>query len=278
MRFPTPTSPFPMSIRIPLSGVVITRNEADRIGRCLASMRPLCSELIVLDSGSEDDTVAIARAHGAIVHHQDWLGFAAQKNMAMGLATQPWLLLLDADEWLAEGAEETIRALFRSGAIEQADGWVLTRRNWFLGRRLRGGEPSERLVRPGWRYLEALVHECPDLDRKRLLPLDAEIEHDTARSLEGHERKNRRYAQLWARQRFRDGKRTWRGAGWLHAAACMIKAYLLRAALLDGREGWLYHRAHARYVLAKYRALLDLQHASRSNDSGPHSTGARTSP
>ena len=89
---------------LPLSGVIIAKNEADRIGRCLASMRPVCAEMLVLDCGSDDDTVAVARAAGARVEHQDWLGFAGQKNEAISRATQPWLLLLDADEWLAEGA------------------------------------------------------------------------------------------------------------------------------------------------------------------------------
>lgn len=240
---------------LPISGVVITRNEADRIDRCLGSMRALCAELLVVDSGSDDGTVEVARALGARVEHQDWLGFAAQKNHAISRARQPWLLLLDADEWLAAGAGDAIRALFTSGREGEADAWVLTRRNWFLGRRLRGGEASERLVRPDWRYLLALVHEHPDLRGKRLRPLDAGIEHDTARSYEEHLRKQSRYAALWAEQQHRDSRRCSAVAGWIHAAASLFKAYALRAAFLDGREGWLFHRAHARYVLEKYRRL-----------------------
>jgi len=240
---------------LPISGVVISKNEGDRIGRCLQSMRNVCSDMLVLDCGSEDDTVAVARAAGARVEHQDWLGFAAQKNQAISRATQPWLLLLDADEWLAEGSEDAIRALFASGRHDQADAWVLTRRNWFLGRRLRGGEASERLVRPDWRYLQALVHESPDLRGKRLRPLDAYIEHDTARSYDEHVRKLSRYATLWAEQRHRAGKRCSALTGWIHAAAALFKAYVLRGAFLDGREGWLFHKAHSRYVLEKYRRL-----------------------
>ena len=247
-----------MSNPLPISGVVITKNEADRIGRCLGSMRDLCAELLVVDSGSEDDTVAVAEALGARVVHQNWLGYAQQKNHAISLAAQPWLLLLDADEWLAEGAAGAIRALFVDHKVEQADAWVLTRRNWFLGRRLRQGEPSERLVRPGWHYLEALVHERPDLTGQRLKPLDAVIEHDTARSYQDHLRTHQRYAQLWAQQRHADGKRSYPGEGWLHAVAYLLKSYLLRAAWLEGREGWLYHLAHLHYVVDKYRSLHQL--------------------
>ena len=85
-----------MSVPLPLSGVVITKNEADRIGRCVASMRALCAEVIVLDSGSTDATVEVARSLGARVEQRDWQGFAAQKNAATAMAGQPWVLLLDA--------------------------------------------------------------------------------------------------------------------------------------------------------------------------------------
>lgn len=249
-----------MGAALPISGVVITRNEGDRIGRCLDSMRGLCTELIVVDSGSEDDTVAIATAHGAVVHHQDWLGYAAQKNLAISLATQPWLLLLDADEWLADGTEHAIRNLFADGRVESADAWLLTRRNRFLGQRLRGGEPMERLVRPGWRYLPSRVHERPDLTGKTLRTLAADIEHDTSRSYEEHVAKLSRYAHLWARQRFEAGKRASALDGPVHATAYLVKQYLLRGALLDGAAGRRFHRAQVGYILEKYRALRALAH------------------
>lgn len=254
-----PTLPStPRAAPLPISGIVITKNEGDRIGRCLDSMQSLCTELLVVDSGSDDGTVAIAIAHGARVVHQDWLGYAAQKTHAISLATQPWLLLLDADEWLADGTEAAIRTLFASGGVEAADAWLLTRRNWFLGHRLRGGEPMERLVRPGWRYLPSLVHERPDLVGKTVKSLDADIEHDTSRSHAEHVSKLSRYAALWARQRQEAGKRANALDGPLHAGAYLLKQYLLRGALIDGRAGWRFHRAQAVYVLEKYRVLRTL--------------------
>lgn len=240
---------------LPISGVVISRNEADRIGRCLESMRSVCTEMLVLDCGSDDDTVAVARAAGARVEHQDWLGFAAQKNEAISRATQPWLLLLDADEWLADGAEAELRDLFASGRVEQADVWRLVRRNWFLGTGLRALERPERLVRPDHRYLPMRVHEKPDLAGKRVASCHAVIEHNTARSLQQHQAKNARYAQLWAEQRHADGKTCSALAPWGHALAYWLKAYLLKGALFEGRAGWWYHRSHARAVIQKYRQL-----------------------
>ena len=113
-----------MTSPLPLSAVIITRNEADRLGRCLASVRDVCSEILVLDCGSDDGTVALAQSFGARVEHQDWLGFAEQKNEAIRRATQPWLLLMDADEWLADGSEAFVDA--RTGAL--IDRWRPTDR------------------------------------------------------------------------------------------------------------------------------------------------------
>ncbi|MBA3929256.1 (heptosyl)LPS beta-1,4-glucosyltransferase [Pseudoxanthomonas japonensis] len=238
-----------------LSAVIITKNEVDRLGRCLASVQGLCSEILVLDCGSDDGTVALARSFGARVEHQDWLGFAGQKNEAIRRAERPWLLLLDADEWLADGSAAQLRALFATGEVERADVWRLKRCNWFLGRLLRGFERTERLVRPDHRYLPMRVHEKPDLAGKRVEDCDIVIEHNTARTLEAHRAKNDRYARLWAEQRHADGKRCSASSPWTHAAAYWLKMYLLRGAWRDGRRGWWFHASHARAVVDKYRHL-----------------------
>ncbi|NMW24733.1 glycosyltransferase family 2 protein, partial [Rhodanobacter denitrificans] len=85
---------------LPLTLAVITHNEAESIARCLDSV-PFAAEKLVVDSGSDDDTVAIARAHGARVVHQDWLGFGAQRNFASNQCSHDWILVLDADEYLS---------------------------------------------------------------------------------------------------------------------------------------------------------------------------------
>lgn len=247
-----------MPTPLPISGIVITRNEGDRIGRCLQSLQPLCAELLVLDSGSDDDTVEVAQSLGARVEHQDWLGFAGQKNAAIARARQPWVLMLDADEWLAEGADADLRALFASGRIDAADVWLLPRRNRFLGSWLRHREMTTRLTRPDLRYLPMRVHERMDLAGRRVLPCDVVIEHDTARSYAEHERKQGRYARLWAEQKHAEGRRGSPLAPWTHAIAYLLKVYLLRGGLLEGRSGWLYHWSHARCVVEKYRLLRAL--------------------
>ncbi len=245
----------PASAPLPLSAVVITRNEADRLPRLLHSLRGVVFETVVVDSGSTDATVEVASRAGARVVHQDWLGFGAQKNAAMALATQPWLLLMDADEWLAPGADAALRALFASGEVERADVWQLQRHNHFLGGRLRRPESMPRLVRPDLRFLPMLVHERMDMAARRVRASAVAIEHDTARSWEDHLRKQDRYADLWARQRHDEGRRCGAMAAWTHVVAYWLKSYVARAGFLDGRAGWRFHRAHARAVLRKYRGL-----------------------
>lgn len=249
--------------KLPICGVVIAKNEGDRIGRCVASLAALCREVLVLDSGSSDDTVANAVAAGARVEQQAWLGFAAQKNAAIARATQPWVLLLDADEWLDDDAAPTLRALFAGNEVERADVWRLPRRTHFLGTPLDHGgwgrEPVERLFRADLRYLPAEVHERLELAGRRVAAVPARIEHDTARSFEEYATKLQRYARLWAQQRRAAGKHAGALSAPLHAAAHWIKNYLLRGGFLDGPMARRYHGLHARYVFDKYHLLRALQ-------------------
>lgn len=248
-----------MSETLPLSGVVITRNEADRIGRCLASMLPLCRELIVLDSGSSDDTVTIARGLGARVEHQDWLGFAAQKNAAIARASQPWVLLLDADEWLELPAQQKLQRLFATGEFEQADVWLLLRRVHFLGHRMRAGsfahEPVERLFRAHLRHGIRPVHEFLDTTGANIRSSNIRLEHDTARTAGEYWCKLQGYARLWAEERLRQGRRSWPGRGALAAIVYLLKNLVLRGGLVDGVRGWQFHFLHARYARLKYDLL-----------------------
>lgn len=247
---------------LPISGVVIAKNEADRIGRCVASLHALCAEVLVLDSGSSDATVAQATAAGARVIDQPWLGFAAQKNAAIAAAGQPWVLLLDADEWLDARADDALRALFADNRSERADVWRLHRRTHFLGKALNfggwGRESVDRLFRPDLRYLPAQVHERLDLRGKRIERVDARIEHDTARSADEYRGKLDRYARLFAEQRLAAGKRAGALAPWTHAGFYVLKNFIVRGGFLDGPRGWQYHALHARYVWNKYRQMREL--------------------
>jgi (heptosyl)LPS beta-1,4-glucosyltransferase len=250
-----------MSEPLPLSGVVITLNEADRIARCVASMRGLCEDVLVLDSGSTDGTVEIARALGARVEQRDWDGFARQKNAAIERARHPWVLLLDADEWLEPEAQARLRALF-AGELEQADCWLLLRRTHFLGHAMRAGsfarEPVHRLFRSHLRHGLVPVHEYLDVEGARVRRSDIVLEHDTARSEDEYRQKLERYARLWAGQRAEQGRSAGALRGRLAALAYLTKNMLLRGGWRDGRAGWRFHLAHARYARLKYDLLRAL--------------------
>lgn len=244
----------------PITGIVITLDEASRIARCLRSMAPVCREILVLDAGSSDDTVAIARAEGAIVEHQEWLGYATQKNVAISRASQPWILLLDADEWLEPEAQARLLALFADGREAQADVWCLRRRAHFLGHRMRHGgfsrEPVQRLFRGHLRYGIRPVHEQLDTRGCRVRRSDIRLEHETARSTDEYWTKLRGHAQLWGQDQANRGRFVVPGRGLLAALAFLIKGLILQGGILDGRPSLRLHWLHARYVVRKYRRLL----------------------
>ena len=250
-----------MTDTLPLSGAVITFNEADRIARCIASMRAVCDDVVVLDSGSTDGTVEIARGLGARVEHRDWDGFARQKNAAIERTRQPWVLLLDADEWLEPQAQAELRRLF-AGDVEHADCWLLRRRTHFLGHAMRAGsfarEPVHRLFRRELRHADVPVHEYLDVTGRRVRMSDVELEHDTARSEAEYWAKLQRYARLWAEERAARGKRVGPGRALAAGIAYLLKNLVLRGGLVDGAAGWRFHLLHARYAVLKYRLLRAL--------------------
>lgn len=243
---------------LPVTGAVIAFNEADRIVRCVTSLASVCKEVVVIDSGSTDATVALARGAGARVEYAAWEGFGRQKNKAIEQASQAWVLMIDADEWLDPGTEKSLRELFDSGEVERADIWRLRRRTHFLGKVLRfgwGDERVGRLFRQQLRYQPLEVHERMDMAAWRVGLVSARIEHDTARSEREYREKLERYADLWAKQKRMKGRHARRGDRWLHAAYYWFKNMLLRGGLLDGPKGWLFHACHTRYVFRKYTLL-----------------------
>jgi len=154
----------------PLTVIVLTLNEERDLPVCLASVAALPARLVVLDSGSTDRTVALAREAGATVHTRPFAGYASQRNAALALAETPWILFLDADERLTPAGAAEIVAIVGAPATAGPVGYWLPRHNEFFGHRLRGGgwwpDPQLRLLRLARaRYDEArAVHEVVLLD------------------------------------------------------------------------------------------------------------------
>ncbi len=191
-----------------LSVCVITHNEADRLGRCLESVRDLADEIVVVDSGSTDGTRGVAEQFGVRWYERvPFPGWEAQKQWAMEQAEGEWILSLDGDEWLVDDSREHIsRAIQVEGVADSpgsaTNGFRLTLRTFFLGRWLRGGnsasEKKIRLVRSGHgRWTGGDPHERLEVDGP-VRDLRAIIGHEPRRSLGEHVRTIDRYTSLQA--------------------------------------------------------------------------------
>jgi glycosyltransferase involved in cell wall biosynthesis len=249
---------------LPISLIVITYNEAASIARCLDSVS-FAAEKIVLDCGSDDDTRAIAAAHGARVVNQPWLGFGAQRNFGSGLASHDWILSLDADEALTPeltGAlERGLPALLASNAAAG----VLFRTAWFMGRpmhwyRLMVRERKPRIYhRARARWSEARVHESLQYHGEEVT-FQPPFMHYLNPTLVHHQLKYLRYAELKALD-WREHGRGTRPYEWPFVLLLtFIKDYLFRLAVLDGARGWAAAYMAADYAVYKRMRYYEMQY------------------
>lgn len=240
---------------LPISLVVMTYNEAANIARCLDSV-PFAAEKLVIDCGSSDDTVAIARAHGARVVEQAWLGFGPQRNFGSAQASHDWVLVLDADEFLSEaGIAECRQRLPALIAGDAAAAWM-RRSTWYMGAPMRWYRPmvGERLARlyhcGRARWSEARVHESLVIDG-RSEELRVPFNHLHNPTLVHKDLKVLRYAELKALD-WRDKRkpaRMWQ-CPFVFAAA-FFKDYVLRLGMFDGWRGYVVAQTAASYAVYK---------------------------
>ena len=272
-----------------LSVVIITHNEEANLPRTLESVKPLVadgkSEIIVVDSGSTDRTVEIARSYGAKVFIEDWKGYAAQKNSAIEKASGTWILSLDGDESLDTDLVEELRGhspnvrpyawcLTMRGSAEAAkaldkpSGFWVRRKNFFLGRWIRHGgfwpDPKLRLFRRGAaRFEDRLVHEDAQLEGTAGR-LSGALIHYSYPTLSDYIDHMNRYSSLGAEMAVAEGYRGFSVINIvLRPLATFIYNYFFRLGFLDGREGLLLHLYHAVYVSWKYAKAWELANKRR---------------
>lgn len=247
----------------PITLLVIARNEAAAIGRCLDSV-PFAAEKLVVDSGSIDDTQAVAAKHGARVVHQDWLGFGPQRNFASAQASHDWILALDADEALsaelAREMQERLPQLMQS----QCAGAILRRQTWYMGAPMRWyrpmmGERLGRLYHRGRaRWTDVRVHESLRFDGPTDIFSHPFI-HLNNPTLVHKQLKTLRYAELKARDWLESGKpvRMWMTPFVFFAA--FLKDYFLRLAFLDGWRGYVAAQVAASYAVYKRMRYYEMR-------------------
>ncbi len=273
-----------------LSVAIIACNEAHRIARCLQSVA-FADQVVVLDSGSTDDTVTIARGLGADVEvTPDWPGFGPQKNRALARCRYRWVLSIDADEQVSDAlAAEILRVLREAPAEATVAGYWLRRSSRYCGQVIRHGLwGNDRVLRlferQRGRFTDARVHESLVCDGETRV-LEGILVHDSVDSPEDARSKARRYAFLGAealRARGRGGSLQ----GGVHAGWSFVRGYLLRAGFLDGRFGLTLARLNAAGTFWKYHwaALPEAKweqlraSLSASEPNSPFAPNARSSP
>jgi len=236
-----------------LSCILIVRNEAARIERCLRSIA-FADEIVVLDTGSTDATPQLARRHTDRVYRSAWKGYGGTKQAALEKATGDWILWIDADEVVPEALAAEIRGIIDGDTAYS--GFRLSRKAFFLGRWMRHGGwyPGRviRLFRRGrGRFSPDRVHEGVSLSGEAGF-LKNPLEHYTDDSIRHYFEKFNRYTSLAAADIAERGKRATVLDVLLRPVFMFLRMYVVRLGFLDGLEGFLLALFSSQYVFAKY--------------------------
>ena len=249
-----------------ISACIITLNEERNLSRCLKSIAPLVDEIVVVDSGSTDATMEIARAFNARVVHQDWLGYVGQKNFALNQAVHPWVLSIDADEQVSPQLASSILQVKNDPAAEAPDapnGYEISRIVFYRGQWIRHGDwYPDRLVRL-FRRAEARfegghVHEKLVISGGHPI-LRGQLHHFTYDTVADRASRCAKYASLWALSAYEQGRKAHVWTGPIHALVRLLRGFIIKGGWLDGAIGWDIALGNAREVWLKYKLLRELR-------------------
>jgi len=244
-----------------LSVTVITKNEASDLGAALASVA-FADEIIVVDSHSTDETVAIARQYTDRVFLRDWAGYIDQKNYAAAQAANDWILSLDADERVTPALAGEIKATLAGEPPHQA--YRIPRVTWHFGRWVRTTDwyPDYQLRlydRRAAQWTGKYVHEAVTV-RGSVGQLRGEFQHYAYRDIADHLETMDRYTTLAARQMYESGRRAglMQVAG--HPPLAFLRNYIARGGFRDGVAGLTISAMNSYYVFLKFAKLWELEH------------------
>jgi glycosyltransferase involved in cell wall biosynthesis len=245
---------------VKLTVTVITRNESSNIAACLESVA-WADEIIIVDAQSTDDTVAIARRMATRVEVCDWPGYGAQKNLAASLASNDWVLSLDADERVSGELAHEIRGVL--GGEPAAAGYRMPRVSYYLGRWLRSTDwyPDFQLRlydRRKGSWNERKVHESVVLSGTTGV-LRRELLHYPYRNISHHVQTIDRYTTLAAEDWLAAGRRTTALQVVLHTEFAFLRNYVLKGGFRDGSAGLIVSMLNSYYVFLKFAKLWEEQ-------------------
>jgi glycosyltransferase involved in cell wall biosynthesis len=254
-----------MENKIPLSVAIITKNEAGNLSDCLKSVA-FAEQIVVVDSGSKDDTVRIASDFGCEVLVQPWRGFGPQKQFAIDHCRNSWILILDADERIPRDTAQAMKTLILSPST-MAAGFSFPRKNFFQGKWIRhaGWWPDRvvRLFRKNMgRMTQVKVHESVEVDGL-VEALVYPIEHLTEGRLSQILQKIDLYSTLGAEEAFVEGKTASMWSAAFRAKLTFLQNYILRLGCLDGSQGLTLAITDAVNKFFKYAKLAEMSRQLR---------------
>lgn len=243
-----------------LSVTIITKNGAQTIEKCLASVKDLATEIIVLDSGSTDNTAQICEKYTDKIFSMDWPGFGIQKNRAIDKASGEWILSLDDDEWLSDELRKEIENTLQN---PQGDLYGFPRRTMYCGHWARFGDSRKDIAtrlfkRDAARFEESMIHEGL-ITKAKPIYLKSLLYHNSYLSYEALLERLNRYSTLSAEKRFKEGKKTSFGKALINSAWAFIRTYFIRFGFLDGKIGFVIALYCAESSFYRHMKLLALQ-------------------
>lgn len=253
---------------LPLSVVVVARNEAANLPRCLGGLRGWAAEILVALNETTDGSAAAAAALGARVRELPWLGYRDTKNAALDLAGQPWALCLDADEEVSAELKASIASFLGRADRDRFAGARFRRKVWFIDRWITHGDwypdYSLRLVRRGaarWGG-DAIVHEKM-VCQGPVATLPGDLHHYSFPTLSSQVAKIVPFSDLYLRQQRERGGRFSLAAAVLRPGWRFLRAYILRRGFLDGYPGFYIAVANAFGVFVRQSRLYEEEHHGR---------------
>ncbi len=243
-----------------ISVIIIAKNEAENIVSCIKSAMQISDDIIVADSGSDDNTVALVIDAGAKLVAVEWKGYGQTRNEAAEIAANDWILALDADERITPELSIVIKDL----SFQNTKSLLGFKRvNFLASKKIRFGEWGRDKVyrlynKQEARWNKLLVHETitgKDLSKKLI---DGELLHYTMKDLSEYYSKTILYAQLSAEKYAAQGKKSSFIKRFISPIFSFVQNYIFRLGFLDGREGFLIAYTTSRYVFLKYQFLKQL--------------------
>jgi glycosyltransferase involved in cell wall biosynthesis len=251
---------------LPVSVVIIAKNEARTLPRGLASVRGWVAEMIVVLNDTTDASETVARQAGAQVHHLPWRGYRDSKNAALELATQPWILSLDADEEVSPALRAELAAFLGRADLERFVAARFPRKVWFIDRWITHGDwypdLSCRLLRRGrvrWGGDE-FVHEKIETGDGTVATLRGDLHHYSFPTLASHVAKINPFADLFIRQQRARGGRFSLSAALFRPAWRFFRGYVIKLGFLDGFPGFYIAWATAFSALVRHSRLYEDEH------------------